>query len=133
MKKVSGSLKLSYSQYRELQAFSQFGSDLDADTKARLAKGERIVEVLKQGRNAPLTAEHQVMIIFAVTGNYLKSIPVRQVSAFETAMLEYVDSHYPEIGSEIRETGAMKPETEETLGKAISEYVPQFLKEFASA
>ncbi len=83
MKKVSGELKLLYAQYRELQAFSQFGSDLDADTKARLALGERIVEVLKQGRNQPIRTGCQVAIIYAVIHGFLNSIPVNQIKAFE--------------------------------------------------
>lgn len=92
MKKVSGSLKLLYSQYRELQAFSQFGSDLDKDTKERLAQGERIVEVLKQGRNSPLSVEHQVIIIYAVINNYLKKIAVSDVSEFEKDLFDHIDS-----------------------------------------
>ncbi|PWL81286.1 MAG: F0F1 ATP synthase subunit alpha [Clostridia bacterium] len=83
MKKVAGELKLLYSQYRELQAFAQFGSDLDADTKARLALGERIVEVLKQGRNSPVTVGCQVAIIFAVTKGYLDNVPVKKVKDYE--------------------------------------------------
>lgn len=92
MKKVSSSLKLTYSQYRELQSFSQFGSDLDADTKARLAKGERVVEVLKQNRNSPLTVEHQVIIIYAVVNNYLKDIPVNLISEFQEELFEHIDN-----------------------------------------
>ena len=84
MKKVSGTLKLAYSQYRELASFSQFGSDLDADTKRRLAQGERIVEVLKQGENAPLDVSDQVMIIFAVTNGFVDDIPVSELSRFES-------------------------------------------------
>ena len=79
MKKVAGSLKLLYSQYRELQAFSQFGSDLDADTKARLANGERIVEVLKQPQNTPISVEHQVMIIYAVVNGLLDDVKVSDI------------------------------------------------------
>ena len=92
MKKVSGLLKLSYSQYRELQAFSQFGSDLDKDTKERLAKGERIVEVLKQDRNKPVTVEHQVIIIYAVINNFLREIEVKDIAEFESDLFEYIDT-----------------------------------------
>ena len=104
MKKVSSSLKLTYSQYRELQSFSQFGSDLDADTKARLAKGERVVEVLKQNRNSPLTVEHQVIIIYAVVNNYLKDVPVDLISEFQEELFDHIDNSYPDIIKSISET-----------------------------
>ena len=94
MKKVSGELKLLYSQYRELQAFAQFGSDLDADTKARLALGERIVEVLKQKRNSPVTVGCQTAIIYAVTHGKLNDIPVESVSDYEAALYELLQSEY---------------------------------------
>ncbi len=97
MKKVSGELKLLYSQYRELQAFAQFGSDLDADTKARLALGERIVEVLKQGRNSPVTVGCQVAIIYAVTKGWLDSIPVSDVHKFEENLFEKLQNQKPEL------------------------------------
>ena len=92
MKKVSGSLKLTYSQYRELQSFSQFGSDLDKDTKERLALGERVVEVLKQDRNSPIAVENQVVIIYAVTHNYLKDVPVEKIGEFQTELFDYIDN-----------------------------------------
>ena len=91
MKKVSGSLKLLYSQYRELQSFSQFGSDLDKDTKERLAQGERIVEVLKQGKTSPLDVEKQVVIIYAVVNNYLKNIRVEDIAEFEKDLFLFLD------------------------------------------
>ena len=94
MKKVSGELKLLYSQYRELQAFAQFGSDLDADTKARLALGERIVEVLKQKRNTPVRVGCQVAIIYAVTKGYLNSVPVAKVHGWEIALYELLEREY---------------------------------------
>ncbi len=97
MKKVSGELKLLYSQYRELQAFAQFGSDLDADTKARLALGERIVEVLKQGRNSPVSVGCQVAIIYAVTKGWLDSIPVSDVHKFEENLFEKLQNQKPEL------------------------------------
>ncbi len=97
MKKVSGELKLLYSQYRELQAFAQFGSDLDADTKARLALGERIVEVLKQGRNEPLSVGCQVAIIYAVTHGYLDGVPVKQVKAYEAWLYDTLMSDHAEL------------------------------------
>ena len=97
MKKVSGELKLLYSQYRELQAFAQFGSDLDADTKARLALGERIVEVLKQKRNSPVTVGCQTAIIYAVTHGKLNDIPVESVSDYEAALYELLRSEYSDL------------------------------------
>ena len=129
MKKVSGSLKLTYSQYRELQAFSQFGSDLDKDTKDRLALGERVVEVLKQGRNSPLTVEHQVLIIYAVTNGFLKDIPLNMVQEFQDELFEYVDSTHPEIGASIRDTKDLKDENKAAMNEAIGEFVKKFLAE----
>ncbi|MBR6101576.1 MAG: F0F1 ATP synthase subunit alpha [Ruminococcus sp.] len=128
MKKVSGSLKLLYSQYRELQAFSQFGSDLDKDTKDRLAQGERIVEVLKQNRNSPLPVEHQVIIIYAVVNNYLKKIAVSDVKEFESELFTYVESAHSDVCSNLRSTGELSKETEAELKDAISEYVEKYLQ-----
>lgn len=128
MKKVSGSLKLLYSQYRELQSFSQFGSDLDKDTKERLAQGERIVEVLKQGRNSPLSVEHQVIIIYAVVNNYLKKIAVEDISEFEKDLFDYIDSAHPDITQSIRDTKDLTKENEENLKTALGLYVEKFLQ-----
>ncbi|MBR1765322.1 MAG: F0F1 ATP synthase subunit alpha [Ruminococcus sp.] len=127
MKKVSGPLKLLYSQYRELQAFSQFGSDLDKDTKDRLAQGERIVEVLKQDRNSPLRVEHQVIIIYAVVNNFLKRIAVEDVKEFERVLFDYVDSAHPDVSTAIAQTGALSEETEAELKDTIKECVDKFL------
>lgn len=123
MKKVAGSLKLAYSQYRELQAFSQFGSDLDADTKARLAKGERIVEVLKQGRNSPVKVELQVAIIYAVVNDMLEEIPVEKIREFEKCLFEYIENNVHEIIDNIARTGNLDEETERRLKDAIEECV----------
>lgn len=128
MKKVSGSLKLLYSQYRELQSFSQFGSDLDKDTKERLAQGERIVEVLKQGRNSPLSVEHQVIIIYAVVNNYLKKIAVEDISEFEKDLFDYIDSAHPDITQSIRDTKDLTKENEENLKTALGLCVEKFLQ-----
>ena len=126
MKKVSGSLKLLYSQYRELQSFAQFGSDLDADTKARLALGERIVAVLKQKNNAPVEVAQQVCILYAATNGYLDSIAVTQVPEFEVRLQEHMENRYPQVLEAIRGTGKLEPETEESLKQALSELVAQF-------
>ena len=119
MKKVSGTLKLLYSQYRELQSFAQFGSDLDADTKSRLDQGARIVEVLKQGRNSPIAVELQVAIIYAVVNNMLKEIAVEDIGRFESELFEYLTAIKSELLASIRETGILSPESEEELKAAI--------------
>ena len=128
MKKVSGPLKLLYSQYRELQSFSQFGSDLDKDTKERLAQGERIVEVLKQGKTSPLDVEKQVVIIYAVVNNYLKEIAVSDVSEYEKELLTHIEQTRPEILASIRDTGALTDENEQALKSVLEEYAKKFLQ-----
>ncbi len=128
MKKVSGTLKLIYSQYRELQSFAQFGSDLDADTKARLAQGERIVEVLKQDRNSPVSMEHQVCILYAATHDLLKEVAVSDVKEYEQGLYEYMDNQGAAVLDVIRTTGKLEKDTEEDLKKTLLEYTAQFLK-----
>lgn len=127
MKKISGSLKLAYSQYRELQSFAQFGSDLDKDTKDRLAKGERIVEVLKQKRNSPVEVELQVVIIYAVLNDYLQQIPVSQVREFESGLYSFMRETRPEILKGIADTGELTPENREALDGALEEFSKSFL------
>ena len=129
MKKVAGSLKLLYSQYRELQSFAQFGSDLDADTKARLDQGQRIVEVLKQGRNEPIAVELQIAIIYAVTNNLLKDIAIEDISRFEKGLFEYLTATRDDLLAVIRDTGMMTDETEKALRDAILAYKDQFLNQ----
>ncbi len=126
MKKVSGSLKLLYSQYRELQSFAQFGSDLDADTKARLALGERIVAVLKQSNNAPVEVAHQVCIIYAVTNGYLNDIPLAEVPEFERRLFELMDTRYDQALTAIRTTGNLDKDTEKAIQDALNELIAQF-------
>ena len=128
MKKVAGTLKLIYSQYRELQSFAQFGSDLDADTKARLAQGERTVEVLKQNRSAPVPVEKQVAILYAVVHGELKDIAVEQVGEFEQALYGWLDAHAPQYLEAVRTTGKLEGETEEVLKAAIADCRADFLK-----
>ncbi len=127
MKKVAGTLKLLYSQYRELQGFAQFGSDLDADTKARLEQGSRIVEVLKQNRNSPIAVELQVAIIYAVVNNLLKEIAVSEINRFEDELFEYLVATKDELLSSIRETGVLSPESESELRSIISYCKDKFL------
>ena len=126
MKKVAGSLKLLYSQYRELQSFAQFGSDLDADTKQRLALGERIVAVLKQKNNSPKEVAQQVCIIYAVTRGYLTNISLDQVPEFEKRLEEHMENLHSDVLEAIRSTGKLEPETEQQLIKALEELVAQF-------
>ena len=129
MKKVAGTLKLAYSQYRELQAFSQFGSDLDADTKKRLNQGERIVEVLKQPQNSPIPVEKQVIIIYAVISGALLDIPADQIGEFEKELFAFVDGVYGDIPETIRATRQMDDDIKEKLTKAIEEFKAKFLSE----
>ena len=126
MKKVAGSLKLLYSQYRELQSFAQFGSDLDADTKERLALGERIVAVLKQKNNSPKEVAQQVCIIYAVTHGYLHAIPVEKVPEFEQRLQEHMQNVHPDVLEAIRSTGKLESDTEAALKAALDELVKQF-------
>ena len=126
MKKVAGSLKLLYSQYRELQSFAQFGSDLDADTKSRLALGERIVAVLKQKNGSPKEVAQQVCIIYAVTHGYLTSIPVAQIPEFEKRLEEHMNNHHADVLEAIRSTGKLETETENALKAALDELVAEF-------
>ena len=126
MKKVAGSLKLLYSQYRELQSFAQFGSDLDADTKSLLALGERIVAVLKQRNNAPKEVAQQVCIIYAVTHGYLNSIPVEKIPEFEKQLEEHMDNYHADVLETIRSTGKLETETENNLKTVLDELVAQF-------
>jgi len=127
MKKVAGSLKLLYSQYRELQSFAQFGSDLDADTKARLALGERIVAVLKQKNNAPVEVAHQVCILYAVTNGYLNDIPVDRIPEFELRLREFMDTRYEAVLTAIRTSGKLESDTEEVLKEALNGLLSEFV------
>ena len=129
MKKVAGSLKLLYSQYRELQSFAQFGSDLDADTKARLALGERIVEVLKQKNNAPVEVAHQVCILFAVTKGYLDPIPVAKIPELELQLRAFMEERHYAVLEAIRTTGKLEKDTEDGLVSALKEFIEKFQAE----
>ena len=130
MKKVAGTLKLIYSQYRELQSFAQFGSDLDADTKARLAQGERIVEVLKQNRSAPVAVEKQVAILYATIHDYLVKVKVTDVAEYEKGLYEYLDTDASgaAVMETIRTTGNLDADAEQALKSVLSAYTESFLK-----
>ena len=131
MKKVAGTLKLIYSQYRELQGFAQFGSDLDADTKARLAQGERIVEVLKQDRNSPVPVEKQVAILYATVHGYLKEIEVPKIASYERELYQYLEENAEaaDVMEAIRTTGDLKAETEAKMKTVLSAFTEKFQKE----
>lgn len=130
MKKVAGTLKLVYSQYRELQSFAQFGSDLDADTKARLAQGERIVEVLKQGRSLPVPVEKQVAILYAVVKGILSRVEVGDIQEYEQGLYTFLDGDGNGLAAmeAIRNTGKLEGEAEEKLKAALEDYTDRFLK-----
>lgn len=128
MKNISGPLRIEYAQYRELESFAQFGSDLDPGTLAQLEKGERIVEVLKQDQYAPMSIEHQVMSIYAVTSGFAKDIALEDMREFEKGLLNFMDEQYPEVGREIKETGVISDELKESLDKAIKEFKNTFRK-----
>jgi F-type H+-transporting ATPase subunit alpha len=129
MKKVSGKVRLELAQYRELAAFSQFGSDLDKDTRSRLEHGARLMEMLKQGQYAPVKVEHQVMIIFAATNKYLVDIEVEDIRKFEKQLFEFMDHHHPEIGKAIKASGIVDAATETQLKAAIEEFKLIFKKQ----
>ena len=131
MKKTAGRLKLEYSQYRELQAFSQFGSDLDEDTRQRLEKGQRIVEVLKQPKNNPISVDRQVIILFAVIHDYLRTVPVEKIGAYEQQLFLFMDREHPEISREILETGDLSEQGENALRRALEIFTKDFEKKVA--
>ena len=129
MKKVAGTLKLIYSQYRELVSFAQFGSDLDADTKMRLEQGARIVEVLKQKQNAPVPVEKQVAILYAVTKGILSKVATEDVGLYEEGLYTWLDTDArgAEVMQAIQQTGKLEKETEEKLKSALEVYTESFL------
>ena len=127
MKKVAGNLKLLYSQYRELQSFAQFGSDLDRDTRDRLDQGARIVEVLKQDRNSPVDVAHQVCVLYAVVNGYLKDVAVADIRAYEAGLYPYLDTNALPVLQSIRATGKLESADEEQLKQALERYTAQFL------
>jgi len=131
MKQVAGSLRLDLAQYRELAAFAQFGSDLDKATQATLNRGARLVELLKQGRYAPMPVQDQVIAIFAGTKGYLDDLDVEAIGRFTREFLEFVGSAYPEIGRAIAEEKAISDATGEALAKAVTEFKAQFVAEIA--
>ena len=128
MKKVASSIKLELAQYTELASFSQFGSDLDIETKQRLEHGEILLEILKQPQYQPVSVEHQVMIIYAAVNRFLTDIGVENVKAFEKGLYEFMDTHYAEVGKTIRNTGQMDEKAEKMLKEGIELYKKEFKK-----
>ena len=126
MKKIAGPIRIELAQYRELAAFSQFGSDLDADTKQKLDQGERIREILKQGQYAPLPVWYQVIIIYAATKKYLLDVAVEDILNFEKGLFEFMDTKYPEVPAAIRDEKEISDDTEKKLIQAIEEYKKQW-------
>ena len=126
MKKIAGPIRTELAQYRELAAFAQFGSELDADTKEKLAQGERIKEILKQPQYKPVPVEYQVIIIYVATKKHLLDVAVEDVTRFEAEFFEFIDTKYPEVPKAIAQEQAISDATEETLKKAIDEFKAQF-------
>ena len=128
MKSIASPIRVDLAQYRELASFAQFGSELDDDTKQRLAQGERIKEILKQPQYKPMPVEYQVMIIFTAVNKYLLDVPVADIMRFESEFFEFIDTKYPEIPTAIKESKVISDETGSTLKKAIEEFKAEFLK-----
>ncbi len=133
MKAVAGRLRLDLAQYRELEAFAQFGSDLDASTQRQLARGARTVEILKQPQYDPMPVEHQVMVLYAVANGYLDQVPIEQIQRWETGFHEFLREQRPGIGRSIRDTGTLADEMVTKLKAAIEEYNARFAEQAAKA
>ena len=126
MKKITAPIRVELAQYRELAAFAQFGSELDADTKEKLAQGERIREILKQPQYKPMPVQYQVIIIYVATNKYLLDVPVEDITRFEAELFEFLDTKYPEVPKNIAEEKVISEETEQIFVKAIKEFKAQF-------
>jgi F-type H+-transporting ATPase subunit alpha len=133
MKQVAGRLRLDLAQYREMAAFAQFGSELDAATQAQLARGERMVELLKQDQYEPLRVEQQVMSIFAGVNGFLDDIPVELIRDFARELLQYLETRYPQLGNSIVEAREITAETQEALRQAIAEFKVNFTTKVGAA
>ena len=128
MKKIAAPIRTELAQYRELASFAQFGSELDADTKEKLAQGERIKEVLKQPQYQPMPVQYQVIILYAVPKRFLLDVPVEEITRFEKEFFEYLDTKHPEIPAAIAEEKVISDATEEKLVKALNDFKAEFLK-----
>ena len=127
MKKIAAPIRTELAQYRELASFAQFGSELDNDTKEKLAQGERIKEVLKQPQYRPMPVQYQVIIIYAVTNKYLLDVPVEDITRFETEFFEFLDTKYPEVPPSVAAEKVISEATEEVLKKALTEFIKGFV------
>ena len=128
MKKVASSVRLELAQYRELASFSQFGSDIDKETKARLDHGHVLMEIIKQRQYKPVKVEHQVMIFYAAVGRHLSDIAPKDLAEFEKGFYEHMDAMHPSVGKTIKETGELSKEAEDELNKGIEEYKKEFVR-----
>ena len=128
MKKVAGNLRIDLAQYRELEVITQFSSDLDPETKAQLAQGERIREVLKQDNYNPMSVEHEFISIYAATHKYLIDIELEDIADFEKGLLQFIDEKYPEVPGTIKETGELSKDMEERFVQAIEKFKAEFVK-----
>ncbi len=126
IKKIAAPIRVELAQYRELASFAQFGSELDADTKEKLAQGERLKEILKQPQYKPMPVEYQVIIIFAATGKFLLDVPVEKIADFEKELFTFIDTKYPEIPKQIKESKQLDDDTQKALTEAIREFREQF-------
>ena len=133
MKQVAGRLRLDLAQYREMAAFAQFGSELDAATQAQLARGERMVELLKQDQYEPLRVEQQIMSIFAGVNGLLDDVPVELVPDFAKELLQYIETRYPQLGGSIIEAREITAENQEALRRAIAEFKTNFTAKVGAA
>ena len=128
MKQVSGTLRLELAQYRELAAFSQFGSDLDNDSKRRLEKGKRLMEVLKQDQYVPMAVENQIIIFYATVNDFLSDIPVSDIKKFEAEYIEYMDTHQRDVLKKIKEGSPLTDEIKKVLDESLVEFKKEFLQ-----
>ena len=126
MKKIAAPIRVELAQYRELASFAQFGSELDDDTKEKLAQGERIKEILKQPQYQPMPVQYQVLIIYAATNKYLLDVPVEDITRFESEFFTFIDTKYPEIPESIAKDKVISEEIEEKLIKALGEFKAEF-------
>lgn len=129
MKQVSSNLRLELAQYRELLAFTQFGSDLDGDSKRRIEKGKRIIEVLKQEQYVPMSVEKQIIMLYATTNGFLDNIKVKNVRRFEEELLEYVDTHYRDLLKDIAKQKRITVEIKNEIEKCINDFNRGFINE----
>jgi F-type H+-transporting ATPase subunit alpha len=133
MKQVAGRLRLDLAQYREMAAFAQFGSELDASTQAQLARGERMVELLKQDQYEPLRVEQQIVSIFAGVNGFLDDMPVEMSRDFAKELLQYSETRYPQLGNSIIEAREITAENQDALRQAIAEFKTNFTTKVGAA